>query len=67
MSKEKPYSSYRWNTPPIVEVVEEGKPQTKEERIKSKKMLLDILVKNKEMTRKEADNRIKEFIEELNK
>ncbi len=62
MNKEKPFSSYRWNTPPVIGKVEHGKPQTKEERIENKKTLLKILVERKIITQEEADNKLKEFI-----
>lgn len=67
MSKEKSFSSYRWNEPPIIGKVEKGKEQSKEERIESKKVLLKILVDRKELSQKEADERLSNFIESLNK
>lgn len=62
MNKEKPFSSYRWHTPPVVGESKDGKPQTREERIESKKTLLEILVRQKVITQEEADNQLAEFI-----
>lgn len=64
MSKEKLYSSYRWNEP-IKAIVSGEQKQSKKERIKSKKTLLKILVENKTLTQEEADKRLEEFIESI--
>lgn len=65
MNKEKPFSSYRWKCPPIVGKVEDGEPQSKEERIKNKKTLLKILVKNKTLTQEEANQRLEKFLKNI--
>lgn len=64
MSKEKLYSSYRWNEP--IKAISLGKQKLpKEERIKSKKILLKILVENETLTQEEANERLEKFIKEL--
>lgn len=60
MSKEKLYSSYRWNEP-IKAIANGERKQPKEERIKSKKTLLRILVEDKILTQEEANKKIEEF------
>ncbi|MBP3464107.1 MAG: hypothetical protein J6K45_06485 [Clostridia bacterium] len=67
MSKKKLFSSYRWNELPIIGKVEKGKEQSKEEEIEGEKTLLKILVDRKEMSQEEADERLSNFIESLNK
>lgn len=62
MSKEKLFSSYRWHEPIKAKVVG-YQEMTKEEKIESKKDLLNILVDNKELTQEEADKRLKDFID----
>lgn len=62
MSKEKLFSSYRWNDVPVTGKIKKGKEQSKEERIKSKKALLEILVKNKTINQEEADRKLEDFI-----
>jgi len=60
--KEKLFSSYRWHEP--INAVQIGyEEQSKEERIKSKKKLMQILVKRGEITQEAADKRIKDFID----
>ena len=64
MNKDKLFSSYRWNEP-IKTILAGEQKQTKEERIKSKKKLLKILVENKTLTQEEANKRLEEFIKNL--
>ena len=58
------YSSYRWNEP-IKAIVDGEQKQSEEERIKSKKTLLKILVENKTLTQEEASKRLEDFIESI--
>lgn len=64
MSKEKLYSSYSWNEP-IKAIVDGEQKQSKEERIKSKKTLLRILVEDKTLTQEEANKKLEEFIKNI--
>lgn len=64
MSRKELYSSYRWNEP--IKAIQNGKQkQSKEERIKSKRTLLKILVENKTLTQEEADKELEEFIKKV--
>ena len=60
MSKEKLYSSPRWNEP-IKAIITGYVEQNEQELIKSKKTLLNILLKNGEITEKEANERLEEI------
>ena len=65
MSKEKLYNSSRWHNDTSGEPIE-CTEQSKEERIKSAKMLLKILVDKKELTQEEADERLKKKMKDFN-
>ena len=65
MGNKKKYSSYRWNCLPVVSKIEKNNSQSNEERIKSKKTLLKILVENKILTQEEANRKLENFIKEI--
>lgn len=64
MSNKKLFTASRWNDDPKAEVV--GYEElTKEERIKHKEEFLELLVKDKVLTKQEAEKRLKDFIDEF--
>lgn len=65
MSNKKLYTASRWHDNPNAEVIGH-ETSNKEEQIENKKGLLEILVKDKIITKEEAEKRLNELIEKLN-